>query len=257
MRFTASRRAGLIVAAAGLISGSVLAASAQASTSQPDPSLVATKIAQQLGTRSAGAYIDALSHKLVVTVTSKADAKAVRAAGAVPKTVAFSGAQLQQATSALERTAKVPGTAWGVDPATDQVVLTVDSSVTGAKLVKVTSAAQALGSAVRIDYMPGVFSTKISGGDAIWGGGYRCSLGFNVRQGQHVLLPDRRPLRQRRLDLVRRLRPHQPVLGSTQSSTFPGHDYALVKYTGSASHGGTVGSQDITTRPPTRPSARP
>ncbi len=245
MRFTAPRRAGLIIAATGLISGSVVA-SAQAATTQPDPSALSTKIAQQLGARSAGSYIDSASHKLVVTVTTKADAKAVRAAGAVPKTVALSGAKLQQATAALERTAKVPGTAWGVDPTTDQVVLTVDSSVTGAKLVKVTSAAKALGSAVRIAYTPGVFSTKITGGDAIWGGGYRCSLGFNVVSGSTYYF-----LTAGHCGNVASTwyadSGHTSLLGSTQSSTFPGHDYALVKYTGSVSHGGTVGSQDITT----------
>ncbi len=34
----------------------------------------------------------------------------------------------------------------------------------------------------------------------------RCSLGFNVRSGSHVLLPDRRPLHQHRLDVDQRLR---------------------------------------------------
>src|SRR3954463_9473666 len=126
VRFSASRRAGLIVAAAGLVGGTMVAASAQAFASQSDPSQLATKLAGQLGARSAVAYLDHSTNKLVVTVTSKADAKTVRDAGAVPKTVAFSGAQLKQATSTLESTAKVPGTAWAVDPATDQVVLSVD-----------------------------------------------------------------------------------------------------------------------------------
>src|SRR4051794_1837468 len=165
MRFTAPRRAGLIAAAATLVGGSLLAASAQASVSQADPSHIATKLAQRLGSRSAGSYLDRSTKKLVVTVSSKSDASAVRQAGAVPKIVPFSGARLQQAISVLDRTAKVPGTAWAVDPTTDQVVLSVDSSVTGSKLVQLTSAAQQLGSAVRMEYVPGVFRTEISGGD--------------------------------------------------------------------------------------------
>jgi streptogrisin D len=108
----------------------MVAASAQASAT-PDPSQVATQLAGQLGSRSAGSYLDHATNKLVVTVTSTSDAKAVRAAGAVPKTVAFSGARLQQATTALESSAKVPGTAWAVDPATDQVVGWVVSTGTG------------------------------------------------------------------------------------------------------------------------------
>jgi streptogrisin D len=245
VRFTASRRAGLIVAAAGLMGGSLLVASAQASASHPDPSLVATKLAKQLGSRSAGSYLDHSTNKLVVTVTSASDAKAVQAAGAVAKTVPLSGFRLQQATATLERTAKVPGTAWGTDPATDQVVLSVDSSVTGATLVQVTSAAEQLGSAVRIEYVPGVFSTKISGGDAIYGGQYRCSLGFNVVSGSTYSF-----LTAGHCGNIASTwysnSGHTTVLGTTRSSTFPGHDYAIVRYTGSVSHPGTVGGQDIT-----------
>jgi len=245
VRFSASRRAGLIVAAAGLVGGTMVAASAQASASQPDPSQLAAKLAGQLGARSAGAYLDHSTDKLVVTVTSQADAKAVRAAGAVPKMVAFSGAQLTQATSTLESSAKVPGTAWAIDPATDQVVLSVDSSVTGARLVQVTSAAKQLGSAVRISYVPGVFSSKLSGGDAIYGGQYRCSLGFNVRNGNTYSF-----LTAGHCGNIASTwysnSSHTSVLGNTQSSSFPNNDFAIVRYTTSGTPSGTVGSQDIT-----------
>ena len=244
MRFSASRRAGLIVTAAGLVCGTMVAASAQASASQLDPSHVATKLAGQLGSRSAGSYLDQSTHKLVVTVTSKSDAAAVRAAGAVPKTVAFSGAQLHQATTTLARTASVPGTAWAVDPATDQVVLSVDSSVTGAKLVKVTDAAKDLGNAVRINYVPGTFSAKLSGGDAIYGGQYRCSLGFNVRSGSTYYF-----LTAGHCGNIASTwyadSGHTSQLGNTQSSSFPGNDFAIVRYTTSGTPSGTVGSQDI------------
>jgi streptogrisin D len=250
VRFSASRRAGLIVAAAGLVGGTMVAASAQASASQSDPSQLATKLAGQLGARSAGAYLDHSTNKLVVTVTSKADAKAVRDAGAVPKTVAFSGAQLKQATSTLESTAKVPGTAWAVDPATDQVVLSVDSSVTGSRLVQVTSAAKQLGSAVRINYVPGVFSTKLSGGDAIYGGQYRCSLGFNVRSGSTYYF-----LTAGHCGNIASTwysnSSHTSLIGTTAGSTFPGHDYAIVQYASGVTHAGVVdlyngSTQDIT-----------
>jgi streptogrisin D len=245
VRFSASRRAGLIVTAAGLVCGSMVAASAQASATPLDQSQMATKLAGQLGSRSAGSYIDQSTHKLVVTVTSKSDAKTVSAAGAVPRTVAFSGAQLRQATSTLERTAKIPGTAWAIDPRTDQVVLSVDSSVTGAKLVKVTDAAKALGDAVRMDYVPGVFTTKLSGGDAIYGGQYRCSLGFNVRSGSTYYF-----LTAGHCGNIASTwysdSGHTSALGNTAGSSFPGNDYAIVRYTTSGTPSGTVGSQDIT-----------
>jgi streptogrisin D len=245
VRFSASRRAGLIVAAAGLVGGAMVAASTQASASQPDPSQLATKIAGQLGARSAGAYLDHATNKLVVTVTSKSDAKAVRAAGAVPKTVAFSGAQLKQATSTLERTAKVPGTAWAVDPATDQVVLSVDSSVTGARLVQVTSAARQLGNTVRVNYVAGTFSMRLSGGDAIYGGQYRCSLGFNVRSGSTYYF-----LTAGHCGNIASTwysnSSHTSQLGNTAGSSFPGNDFAIVRYTTTGTPSGTVGGQDIT-----------
>lgn len=244
MRFTAHRRAALIAATA-LAGGSLLATSAQAAVAQPDPSHTATTLARQLGTRSAGAYFDRSTKKLVVTITSDSDAKAVRAAGAVPKMVALSGARLNQVTAALARTAKVPGTAWGVDPTTDQVVLSVDGSVTGAKLVQVTSAAERLGSAVRMEYVPGTFHTDISGGDAIWGGQYRCSLGFNVVSGSTYYF-----LTAGHCGNVASTwyadSGHTQVLGNVVSSTFPGHDYSIVRYSGSVSHPGTVGGTDIT-----------
>ncbi|MDN3356575.1 S1 family peptidase [Actinomadura sp. DC4] len=245
MRFSASRRAGLIVAAAGLVGGTMVAASAQASASQPDPSVLSTKIAGQLGARSAGSYLDKATNKLVVTVTSKADAQTVSAAGAVPKTVARSGAQLQQATATLESTAKVPGTAWAIDPATDQVELSIDSTVTGAKLAQVTNAAKQLGSAVRVTHLPGKLTTKASGGDAIYGGQYRCSLGFNVRSGSTYYF-----LTAGHCGNIASTwysnSAHTSVLGTTAGSSFPGNDYAIVRYTATGTPPGTVGSQEIT-----------
>jgi len=234
----------MIAAATALIGGSLFGASAQASVSA-DPSHIATKLAQQLGSRSAGSYVDHSTHKLVVTVTSQADAKKVRAAGATAKMVSFSGARLQQATQSLERTAKVAGTAWSVDPQTNQVVLSVDSTVTGSKLVQVTSAAKQLGSAVRIQYVPGSFRNYISGGDAIYGGQYRCSLGFNVVSGSTYYF-----LTAGHCGNIASTwyadSGHTSVLGTTAGSSFPNNDYAFVRYTGSASHPGAVGSQDIT-----------
>jgi streptogrisin D len=244
VRFSASRRAGLIVAAAGLVGGTMVAASAQASAS-PDPSQVATQLAGQLGSRSAGSYLDHATNKLVVTVTSTSDAKTVRDAGAVPRTVAFSGARLQQATTALEGSAKVPGTAWAVDPATDQVVLSVDSTVTGAKLAQVTSAAEKLGSTVRVEHVAGTFSTRASGGDAIYGGQYRCSLGFNVRSGTTYSF-----LTAGHCGNIASTwysnSAHTSVLGNTYRTSFPNNDYAIVRYSTTGTPPGTVGSQDIT-----------
>ncbi|MCW2903280.1 MAG: peptidase alpha-lytic pro domain protein, partial [Streptosporangiaceae bacterium] len=152
-----------------------------APVAKPDPAKLSTAFQQQLGSRSAGSYLDGRSGKLVVTVTDSAAAQTVAAAGAIPRTVARSGADLKKITSALDRSAKIPGTAWAVDPAANQVVVSLDQSITGAKLAKVQSVVTKFGGAARVERVPGTFSLRIAGGQAIYTGGSRCSLGFNVR----------------------------------------------------------------------------
>jgi streptogrisin D len=240
-----ARRAALIGAAAALLGSTLLAASpAQAVSPRPDPAHVATTMAKKLGTRTAGSYLDRSTGRLVVTVTDAADARTVRAAGAEPKQVSRSGADLQQISSKLDRTAKVAGSAWGVDPASNQVVVSIDQTVRGAKLAKVQAAAQQLGSAVRIERVPGTFRKLISGGDPILGTQFRCSLGFNVRSGDgttYFLTAGH----------CGNVEPNWftsggELIGSTVDSRFPGDDFAIVQYTGSVPADGTVGGQDIT-----------
>ncbi|HEX6470740.1 MAG TPA: S1 family peptidase [Streptosporangiaceae bacterium] len=243
-----ARRAALIGAAATLLGGTMLAATtpalARATAPAPNPERIATTMAKQLGARSAGSYLDRASGRLVVTVTSAADARAVSSAGGVPKTVARSGADLSRATATLNRTAKVAGTAWAVDPATDQVVVSVDDTVTGAKLAKVRAAAAKLGDSVRVEHVAGAFTTRISGGDAILGTQFRCSLGFNVRNSAGTLF----------FITAGHCGNVEPnwftsggtFIGSTVDSRFPTDDFAIVQYGGSVTASGTVGSQDIT-----------
>lgn len=78
---------------------------------------------------------------MVVTVTDEAAARQVRAAGATPKIVQRGAAELARVTADLERSVTIPGTAWWTDPVTNQVVVSVDSTVTGAKLERVKAAA--------------------------------------------------------------------------------------------------------------------
>lgn len=197
----------------------------------PVKSSKAAQVAQQLGSRSAGSYyLDATSHKLVVTVTNDADARSVQAAGGIAQRVARSGAQLQQVRTHLAQTIGFPGTAWYVDPRTDQVVISVDPSVTGAKLAKVNSTAKSLGSAVRIKPAHGRLRPLVDGGDAIWGPGLRCSLGFNVTDssGNPAFLTAGH-CGNAATDWYADSANSQHI-GTTYSSSFPGTDYALVSY---------------------------
>lgn len=198
---------------------------------------------------TAGSYYNAAG-RLVVTVTDPATAKAVEASGAVAQRVTRSGAALKSITDQLYSSARVVGTGWAVDPATNQVVVSVDSSVTGSALAAVESAAKKFGDAVRIEHVAGTFSTKAAGGDAIYGGQYRCSLGFNVRSGSTYYF-----LTAGHCGNIASTwysnSSHTTVLGSTAGSSFPGNDYAIVRYTNGTTPPGTVdlygSSQDITT----------
>jgi len=149
---------------------------------------------------------------------------------------------------ALDRAAAFPGTALGVDSRLNQVVVTVDSSVRGARLTRVASAVQRWGSAARLEFAAGKFQTLASGGDAIYGSKYRCSLGFNVVSGStyyfltagHCGKPE--PAWWTSSN-------HSTFLGNTVSASFPGKDYAIVRYDASfTNHPGTVnGNHEIDT----------
>ena len=91
--------------------------------------------------------------------------------------VAARSSSIDAAYRALERSASFAGTAWGVDTARNQVVVTVDSSVKGARLSAVRATVAQLGASARLETTSGSFHLDISGGDAIYGSKYRCSLG--------------------------------------------------------------------------------
>lgn len=174
--------------AVGVLVGSGLAAMPGPATAAPAAadglyatSTLATNLDTKLGTRDAGSYVDS-SGKLVVNVTDAATAAEVTAAGATPRYVTRSGATLTAADNSLKAGLKTPGTAFAVDPISNQVVVSVDETVTGAKLAAVKATVAKLGSAARIESVAGKMTIKISGGDAIYApSGGRCSLGFNVR----------------------------------------------------------------------------
>ncbi|MEU3246722.1 S1 family peptidase [Streptomyces sp. NPDC006875] len=148
-----------------------------------DASDLASLLATQLGEAYGGAFYDAAKKQVVVNVVGgdgKA-ADAVEKAGAVPRSVDNSLAALKSAARTLRTDATIPGTAWSVDPRTNQLRVTADSTVTGANWNKLTSTVDSLGSGMAtVKKSAGTFKTFVDGGDAIFGGGARCSLGFNV-----------------------------------------------------------------------------
>jgi streptogrisin D len=170
---------------------------------------------------------------------------------AAPAASTHSAAALANVVQALDKSARIPGTAWAIDSKSGQVVVSLDQSVTGAKLTKVTTVLSKFGTAIRTERVAGTFHKFAAGGDAIYGGQYRCSLGFNVRSGSTYYF-----LTAGHCGNIASTwysnSAKTAVLGNTVGSSFPGNDYAIVQYTNGSVPPGTVDlyngtSQDITT----------
>ncbi|WP_328852454.1 S1 family peptidase [Micromonospora globbae] len=129
------------------------------------------------------------------------------------------------------------GTTWGLDPATGRMTLTVDDTVTGRDLAALRDTAARAGAVLR--HEPGRLSTLIAGGQAIYGGGGRCSLGANVRSGTTWYF-----VTAGHCASIAGTWYADPagatVLGVRTGSSFPGNDYGVVRYTGTVAHPSAV-----------------
>jgi streptogrisin B len=168
-------------------------------------------------------------------------AAAVPTAAAAPD--AAPGASRAAAVHAAVGRANVSGIAWYTDAATGRVVVTADSTVTGAELDALRDAAGD-DADMTVRRAPGVFRPLVSPGDAIYGGGYRCSLGFNVVSGAtyYFLTAGHcaKSVKTWYTDAA-----HRTLIGRTQDASFPGDDYALVRYDNtSLSHPGGFTAAD-------------
>ncbi|MFI6827798.1 MULTISPECIES: S1 family peptidase [unclassified Kribbella] len=154
-------------------------------------------------------------------------------------------------TATLSKDASIPGTAWQTNP-DGRIIVSYDDTVTGAKLSSLTGVTKQFGDRVTLEKISGKLTKYIAGGDAIYGGQYRCSLGFNVRSGSTYYFLTAGHCGNIASSWYSNSS-HTTLLGTTFGSSFPGNDYAIVKYSTSyTNHPGTVDlyngtSQDITT----------
>ncbi|MEU0085263.1 S1 family peptidase [Streptomyces sp. NPDC006274] len=233
--------------AVGVAAAAVLLPHANASQSGSGPESKATartlsaaaaqdlvsQLGPELGDAYAGAYYDAQKQQVVVNVSGDSNSVIVQVneAGAVARPVENSMSELKSAADALAREATVPGTAWAVDPRTNRLLVTADRTVTGDGWNQLRSAVTSLGDGMaRIQKTAGEFKPFLEGGDAIFGGGSRCSVGFNVTTGDgrpgfltagHCAVAD---------DQWSEEQNGAPI-GTVQAATFPGEgDFALVTY---------------------------
>ncbi|WBQ04539.1 S1 family peptidase [Kribbella sp. CA-293567] len=153
-------------------------------------------------------------------------------------------------TATLSRDASIPGTAWSTQP-DGRIIVSYDDTVTGSKMSALTGVTKQFGSRITLEKIPGKLSKYISGGDAIYGGNSRCSLGFNVRSGSTYYFLTAGHCGNIASSWYANSS-KTTLLGTVTGSSFPGNDYAIVRYAASyTNHPGNVnlynGSyQDIT-----------
>jgi len=208
----------------------------------------ARSAAQDLGAKAVGVWYDAASDSMVVNVTDAAAARQVDRPGVRAQVVRHSAADLADVTRTLTAHVSTPGTGWATDPAHNQVVVTLDSTVSRAEVARIAKLTAPFGDAVRTERTAGTVAPRLAGGQAIYGGGYRCSLGFNVRSGSSYYFLTAGHCGNLASTWYSNSG-QTTVLGTTAGSSFPGNDYAIVATPSQGS--GTVylysGSQDITT----------
>nr|WP_178379010.1 S1 family peptidase [Streptomyces sp. NBRC 110465] len=211
---------------------------------------LADTLDRDLGADAAGSYYDTTAKALVVNVVDEAGAEQVRQAGARARIVENSLAELKSARRTLADRATIPGTSWAVDPVTNKVKITADSTVDGATWKKLSAVVDGLGGKAELTRTTGEFKPLIAGGDAIWGSGSRCSLGFNVvKDGEPYFLTAGHCT-----ESVTSWSDSQggAEIGANEGSSFPENDYGLVKYTSDVEHPSEVNLYDGSTRAITR-----
>ena len=249
--------------AAGLIAANGAQADPQTGavgrdTTLPGPDrqlLQAGDLETELGSRAVGSYFDDAGD-LVVAVSDEATAELVRAAGAIPKLVRYTAAQLHLVQAELDHLATGSGAgkvkSWYVDPVSGTVVVTAPPGQHDLMTTRFLRKAEANGAKVTVLNSAGkVIPTDTEFG--LHGGyqvdkntGYTCSLGFNARtsDGSRIFLTaghctSGKPSFSR----------NGYVLGTTRSSSFPGNDYGTVNVIDGWDQQGMVegwGAADVT-----------
>ncbi|MEV8374132.1 S1 family peptidase [Kribbella sp. NPDC056861] len=188
----------------------------------------------KLGTRAIGSYLDDTG-ALVVSVSDAATADLVRQAGAIPKLVQYTAAQLFAVKAQLDDLATGSSAgrvkSWYVDPISGTVVVTAPRGTNDAISKRFLRKAKANGGKVTLRRSAGIASTTdeqfglLGGYQVDKNTGYTCSLGFNAQtsDGSRIFLTAGhctagKPSFSR----------NGYVIGNTRSSSFPGNDFGTV-----------------------------
>ncbi|MGQ0840590.1 S1 family peptidase [Actinokineospora sp.] len=223
--------AGVAVTAVALVAPVSAAAAPSVLDASASPDTIAAtqqSLSQRLGGSFANSWFDATTGKLVVGVTDAARADEVRASGALAKVVKHSAATLNASKSTLDSKAAagVPATVtgWYVDVTTNEVVVSVLKSdpagVAWAKAAGVPG--------LRVEHATDAVRPmwSIIGGQAIYFGSGRCSVGFNARNSagtRYVITAGHCT------NLGGTVSGTGGTIGPVAGSSFPTNDYGIIR----------------------------
>ncbi|MFG2332697.1 S1 family peptidase [Streptomyces sp. NPDC048604] len=135
--------------------------------------------------------------------------------------------------------ADVAGTAWYTDQATGKVVVTVDSTVSEAEVGALRKAAGDRAGKLKIERTQGKINKLIAGGQAIYAGGGRCSLGFNVRSGStYYALTAGHCTNIAGTWYTNSA--NTTLLGTRAGTSFPTNDYGIIRHSNASAADGRV-----------------
>ena len=175
-------------------------------------------IESKLGDREVSGFLNARGEP-VVNVLGRQAAERVRQAGASARVVPNSEAELENVQEALADV-EVAHTTISTDPKTNKVVLTIADAAPDSAVAELLDVAKRYDSRVRVAHVDGAIRRAIYNGQAIHGGGTRCSAGFNVHAGGQNYIIDAGHC----TSAV-----SQWDVGPSLDASFPGNDYGLIR----------------------------
>ncbi|MFI9766158.1 S1 family peptidase [Streptomyces sp. NPDC052415] len=152
---------------------------------------------------------------------------------------------LAGAASAVEAL-DIAGTAWAEDQRTGTLRIHADSTVTATDLARLRQLVARSGSAITLERQDGRLRTLLSGGDAVYASGGRCSAGVNVRSGTTYYFVTAGHCTGTAATWYTSSA-QTMAIGPTAGTSFPGNDFGVVRYANTAvPRPGTIGTVDIT-----------
>ena len=150
---------------------------------------LADRLTRELGTRSAGSWVDRRTGELVANVLDGAAADTARAAGARPQIVRYTASDLEAHRARLDRVAQEEGTgevdSWYVDIQANRLVATVPTGADDAATRRFLDHVRAAGPMASIEPSAGepvpLAANVYAGGTKTNSNGMLCSSGFAAK----------------------------------------------------------------------------